>query len=106
MKKSCRNVEAPFRIAIASTAANAKYRIPPTPCPNSAATHPSIAGGRGWPARMLSNRILSGHGWRRSAAVSPSAPKKARAAQDPVRSEEHTSELQSRENLVCRLLLE
>src|SRR5690606_41975042 len=25
---------------------------------------------------------------------------------DPVRSEEHTSELQSRENLVCRLLLE
>src|SRR5690606_39757620 len=27
-------------------------------------------------------------------------------AQAPVRSEEHTSELQSRENLVCRLLLE
>src|SRR5207302_5811181 len=26
--------------------------------------------------------------------------------QDPDRSEEHTSELQSRENLVCRLLLE
>src|SRR5690606_39713181 len=25
---------------------------------------------------------------------------------DPLRSEEHTSELQSRENLVCRLLLE
>src|SRR5690606_40912245 len=25
---------------------------------------------------------------------------------DPIRSEEHTSELQSRENLVCRLLLE
>src|SRR5690606_39526487 len=29
-----------------------------------------------------------------------------RAAHDGVRSEEHTSELQSRENLVCRLLLE
>src|SRR5690606_41445489 len=28
------------------------------------------------------------------------------AACTPVRSEEHTSELQSRENLVCRLLLE
>src|SRR5690606_40021005 len=28
------------------------------------------------------------------------------AAQDPTRSEEHTSELQSREKLVCRLLLE
>src|SRR6266511_5106018 len=27
-------------------------------------------------------------------------------APDPARSEEHTSELQSRENLVCRLLLE
>src|SRR5207302_280113 len=26
--------------------------------------------------------------------------------EDPIRSEEHTSELQSRENLVCRLLLE
>src|SRR5690606_41476047 len=26
--------------------------------------------------------------------------------QSPIRSEEHTSELQSRENLVCRLLLE
>src|SRR5690606_31247729 len=29
-----------------------------------------------------------------------------RAAVNPERSEEHTSELQSRENLVCRLLLE
>src|SRR5690606_42114025 len=31
---------------------------------------------------------------------------KGYAATQPVRSEEHTSELQSRENLVCRLLLE
>src|SRR5690606_39674293 len=30
----------------------------------------------------------------------------ARHPKDPRRSEEHTSELQSRENLVCRLLLE
>src|SRR5207302_6780332 len=29
-----------------------------------------------------------------------------RSTSDPSRSEEHTSELQSRENLVCRLLLE
>src|SRR5690606_40112097 len=29
-----------------------------------------------------------------------------RAGRTPARSEEHTSELQSRENLVCRLLLE
>src|SRR5690606_41363980 len=31
---------------------------------------------------------------------------RAMAHQAPLRSEEHTSELQSRENLVCRLLLE
>src|SRR5690606_40219216 len=34
------------------------------------------------------------------------APAHAEAAAPPQRSEEHTSELQSRENLVCRLLLE
>src|SRR5690606_42038969 len=37
----------------------------------------------------------------RRAARSPQIPHRA-----PTRSEEHTSELQSRENLVCRLLLE
>src|SRR5690606_39936655 len=37
--------------------------------------------------------------------VASSAPAK-RPACSPRRSEEHTSELQSRENLVCRLLLE
>src|SRR5690606_41634402 len=31
---------------------------------------------------------------------------RAEDRRDPLRSEEHTSELQSRENLVCRLLLE
>src|SRR5690606_40119237 len=43
------------------------------------------------------------------ARVSPPArygPAPRRAAPAPARSEEHTSELQSRENLVCRLLLE
>src|SRR5690606_39993904 len=33
-------------------------------------------------------------------------PRSSPAARDAMRSEEHTSELQSRENLVCRLLLE
>src|SRR5690606_40123835 len=33
-------------------------------------------------------------------------PKVTKFATDGIRSEEHTSELQSRENLVCRLLLE
>src|SRR5262249_57047669 len=33
-------------------------------------------------------------------------PRRARAEQPPARSEEHTSELQSLTNIVCRLLLE
>src|SRR5690606_41548950 len=37
---------------------------------------------------------------------SPLNPRAAARAIVPARSEEHTSELQSRENLVCRLLLE
>src|SRR5690606_41177433 len=36
----------------------------------------------------------------------PPCPRRARHARQWPRSEEHTSELQSRENLVCRLLLE
>src|SRR5690606_42012372 len=38
--------------------------------------------------------------------ASSRAPSASRSASSMVRSEEHTSELQSRENLVCRLLLE
>src|SRR5690606_42034554 len=34
------------------------------------------------------------------------SPRRAPPGRSPSRSEEHTSELQSRENLVCRLLLE
>src|SRR5690606_41583045 len=41
-----------------------------------------------------------------SASLSPSYVLKAIGLNDELRSEEHTSELQSRENLVCRLLLE
>src|SRR5690606_41039134 len=42
-----------------------------------------------------------------SRATSPSRPTSCSASSiAPSRSEEHTSELQSRENLVCRLLLE
>src|SRR6266511_1279729 len=45
----------------------------------------------------------------RSRQARPRAARGARSQPDgtrPTRSEEHTSELQSRENLVCRLLLE
>src|SRR5260370_31787034 len=41
--------------------------------------------------------------WKHLSAASPPVPKKLRTN---VRSEEHTSELQSHLNLVCRLLLE
>src|SRR5436309_6177384 len=45
---------------------------------------------------------------RRRASRSPRHPESSALGADhrPERSEEHTSELQSRENLVCRLLLE
>src|SRR5690606_40376056 len=48
-------------------------------------------------------------GRRRLAARDPGPPRAGRAEGElrrRLRSEEHTSELQSRENLVCRLLLE
>src|SRR5690606_41315381 len=49
-------------------------------------------------------------GWRSSRATAPCAPSPSAPTGSCTgpssRSEEHTSELQSRENLVCRLLLE
>src|SRR2546422_3153022 len=52
----------------------------------------------------------SASGWRRGAVVGrncgPSAPSAWRLITTTRRSEEHTSELQSRLHLVCRLLLE
>src|SRR5690606_39313026 len=64
-------------------------------CPRSSAATPSrpcagFPGGRRWRDGCAS-----------SAARTPPGPQPGEA-----RSEEHTSELQSRENLVCRLLLE
>src|SRR5690606_41393714 len=50
------------------------------------------------------NIAPSSSGWRRAGAVTRSVPYSPRWR--AMRSEEHTSELQSRENLVCRLLLE
>src|SRR5690606_41878252 len=46
--------------------------------------------------------------WSRTATSSPRSPTapSCPASRGRARSEEHTSELQSRENLVCRLLLE
>src|SRR5690606_39619468 len=47
--------------------------------------------------------VVAGH---HEIAVALPAYEFVRSGADRVRSEEHTSELQSRENLVCRLLLE
>src|SRR2546430_3726945 len=48
-----------------------------------------------WPSSVTGS--TTGRHWPRPTSASPSAP---------ARSEEHTSELQSQSNLVCRLLLE
>src|SRR5690606_41572083 len=56
-------------------------------------------------AAVLASAILPAHAQTEDAAAR--AAERARAeALEADRSEEHTSELQSRENLVCRLLLE
>src|SRR5690606_41561106 len=55
--------------------------------PRHAPGHPPARHGAGFPAGPAS--VFPPHSWR-----------------GVIRSEEHTSELQSRENLVCRLLLE
>src|SRR5690606_41614807 len=73
---------------------------------SGAAARPAAAGtaelrrGRGRRAREHP------HGRAQGTDPYPRAGQPARAGAAEARSEEHTSELQSRENLVCRLLLE
>src|SRR5690606_40443534 len=50
--------------------------------------------------------VQKGAGRDESGSPSPLAQGEMSRPEHPLRSEEHTSELQSRENLVCRLLLE
>src|SRR3712207_7703352 len=62
---------------------------------------------RGVPRDRASERITARGGQRHPGVVWPSCAKNVRNLSDPLsRSEEHTSELQSRQYLVCRLLLE
>src|SRR3712207_7493620 len=49
---------------------------------------------------------LAGHGSERGAERDPLRPREVRQPVEERRSEEHTSELQSRQYLVCRLLLD
>src|SRR5690606_40120699 len=58
----------------------------------------------GWSSTKYSGRVvrLTSRSFRDGGEASP----RKRSQRTSTRSEEHTSELQSRENLVCRLLLE
>src|SRR2546427_7544493 len=67
---------------------------------NSAATRFSTWALADWRTRLLTLRLPSG-----AAAFAP-LPDGCSNPPAPRRSEEHTSELQSQSNLVCRLLLE
>src|SRR3712207_7813451 len=61
-------------------------------------------------ARRRASWLSSAASINRARPVRPEAPSprpaRCRTRRSPVRSEEHTSELQSRQYLVCRLLLE
>src|SRR5690606_39343410 len=80
--------------------------LPIYPAPEGTPDAPAPAAGAG-PARKKSAPARTPAA---AATRTPAAPRKRvaapTAASKPARSEEHTSELQSRENLVCRLLLE
>src|SRR5690606_41285869 len=67
----------------------------------SSGTRRMVDAGGGAVDRRTDGRGSSGRG-----TPGRRAAQRASAVSGPVRSEEHTSELQSRENLVCRLLLE
>src|SRR5690606_40348417 len=88
------------------------HPAPPSfPTRRSSDGHGRRAGHAFRPARRLRRTVL----WLAALALmlwffmwlqSLSAPAVEPGVDPPARSEEHTSELQSRENLVCRLLLE
>src|SRR2546430_6553140 len=63
-----------------------------------------ICGGRRWPASKC--RAESGAKGSRGTGTYPGTPGGTGPSATDARSEEHTSELQSQSNLVCRLLLE
>src|SRR3712207_7583583 len=75
---------------------------------------PGLALAEGWTIARTSRRLSAFGRWRRASpnaspparAVAPRHHHRMRVRCAPARSEEHTSELQSRQYLVCRLLLE
>src|SRR5690606_40986548 len=88
------------------TGANGRGYIDVSPRPHRPALRPPRASG-GQPTRWANPRSRNRcSAWPPPPPETPAGtPAPAPAGSDPSRSEEHTSELQSRENLVCRLLL-
>src|SRR5688572_30905202 len=66
----------------------------------------SLPGGDEWIARNGKRQLVYNHARQLLTPHIDALPKTRRRKQNRVRSEEHTSELQSQSNLVCRLLLE
>src|SRR5690606_3573248 len=76
--------------------------IPPPGAAPAGAAPPRAAAAPG----ATVSAVTAGPSGEAPAPPPPAPPPPAPAPPPPARSEEHTSELQSRENLVCRLLLE
>src|SRR3712207_7473443 len=74
---------------------------PPTP-----GTHRGRAGSRNEARRYKTPRLGAPRCAGRTSPCRQCGRRRGRARASPTRSEEHTSELQSRQYLVCRLLLE
>src|SRR5207302_11499737 len=82
-----------------------RSRLRPQPAAGEAGGHRSADARGPEPGRVLREPGPVRHGARRRAQSGTQGAGRGRREADS-RSEEHTSELQSRENLVCRLLLE
>ncbi len=70
----------PPTMAITNTEARANSRIAVVFVPNTELMKPDSAAGAFFPPRTLSTTIVTGHGSRRSAAVSPSTARNAKTS--------------------------
>src|SRR5690606_40412905 len=104
MPKTVSPLPGPYERAMATTGTATMSAYRPA-CPRRASEPMAPA-----PAGGLRRRFNSAHKARNAPSASRVTPRETCDDQNhfetAARSEEHTSELQSRENLVCRLLLE
>src|SRR5690606_40039210 len=110
---ACAAMAPPKPLPITSTSQSSRVDVSPPPIHRtptalvSARAHPAAAGAwlTGWREQVAGRRRVEGRSERRSGGRCSGERHGGRFRRE-WRSEEHTSELQSRENLVCRLLLE